>query len=196
MTAETLAQSIPTFKPAKADAPLTGPGIGSRWYAFRAAARQEATAEAHLARQGFSTFLPRLAVVRRHAGKSERRKVWLFPRYGFVALDLDRQRWRSVNGTLGVEGLVMGGERPMPVPPGVVEALQARADRDGTVEVGADLPPGSRVQLIDGPLAGTLATLVRLDDRGRAELLIELMAGGARVLVDRDHLVAATPNAG
>lgn len=175
------------------------PPIGSdaepRWYAFRAAAGREATAEAHLARQGFTTFLPRLAVVRRHARKVEMRKVWLFPRYGFVALDVTRQRWRSVNGTLGVEGLVMGADRPLPVPRGVVEDLRARADGDGVVDFDRGLTPGSPVQLTDGPFAGALATLVRLDDRGRAELLLALMTGAVRVKVDRDRIIAAPPPA-
>ena len=53
----------------------------------------------------------------------------IFPRYLFVVLDLDRDRWRSVNGTFGVARLVMmAGDRPQPAPHGVVEALVALAD--------------------------------------------------------------------
>lgn len=178
-------------------ATLPAPGADAspslRWYAFRATARQEATAEAHLADQGYATFLPRLNVTRRHARRAETRQVWLFPRYGFVALDLTRQPWRRVNGTRGVEGLVMAADRPLAVPHGVVEDLCARADADGVVDFSRGLTPGSAVKLVSGPFAGAYGTLVKLDDRGRAELLLALMTGAVRLRVDRTRLIAVPP---
>ena len=80
---------------------------GARWYAFHTLPRAEGVAEAHLLRQGFEVFVPRVLVTRRHARKLETVKVAFFPRYGFVRLDLDRHRWRSVNGTTGIASLVI-----------------------------------------------------------------------------------------
>lgn len=159
-----------------------------RWYAFSALPHREAAAEANLVRQGFTVFVPRLKVTRRHAGRSEVKVVWLFPRYGFVALDVERQPWRSVNGTFGVANLVMATERPLPVPRGIVEEMRAAADADGVIDVDQGLAPGATVELVCGPFAGTLATLVSLDGRGRAELLLSLIGGGVRMTVARDVL--------
>lgn len=74
-----------------------------RWFAFRLRARLEAAAEINLALQGFRTFFPRLLVTSRRARKFETSTVLLFPRYAFISLDLKKHRWRSVNGTIGVE---------------------------------------------------------------------------------------------
>jgi transcription antitermination factor NusG len=59
-----------------------------------------------------------------------------FPRYQFIVLDLARHQWHSVNGTIGVSRLVMCGDRPHPVPPGVVEAVIEAADARGVLQLG------------------------------------------------------------
>ena len=46
----------------------------------------------------------------RHARKILNVRAPLFPGYLFVSLDLTRDRWRSINSTYGVLGLIMGGE--------------------------------------------------------------------------------------
>lgn len=165
---------------------IEGAEATGRWYAVHTLPRGEATAEAHLLRQGFEVFLPRFARVVRHARKIKRRKAPLFPRYGFVRLDLTRQRWRSVNGTAGVASLVMGRDLPLAVPTGVVEALLACATCEGVVDLDHGLRPGDPVRLIAGPLAGQLGILTRLDDRGRVEMLLSLLAGKVRLTVARE----------
>jgi transcription antitermination factor NusG len=87
-----------------------------RWYLVRALTNREAFAAEHLERQGFSTFLPRQPRTIRHARRIRVSLAAYFPGYLFVTLDLARQRWRSINGTLGVAHLVGAGERPTPVP--------------------------------------------------------------------------------
>ena len=47
----------------------------------------------------------------------------LFPRYLFVILDLERDRWLSVRSTVGVSRLFTQDGRPVPVPVGIVESL-------------------------------------------------------------------------
>ena len=74
------------------------------------------------ARQSFGVYLPRYTKMRRHARKIEAVARPLFPRYLFVALDLARDRWRSIQSTFGVVGLVMSGEQPAPLPTDVVES--------------------------------------------------------------------------
>lgn len=95
-----------------------------RWYVVRTQPHREARASFHLGNQGYHVFLPRFLRSRRHARKFETVLAPLFPRYLFVVLDLTRDRWRSVNGTPGVEHLLMRGEGPEPVPRGLVEGLR------------------------------------------------------------------------
>jgi len=87
-----------------------------------------------LQRQGWQPFLPFHLATRRHARKFRAVRAPIFPRYLFVGLDLARDRWRSVNGTVGVQRLVMAGDQPLPVPVGVVETLMQSVDSLGNVK--------------------------------------------------------------
>ena len=163
----------------------------ARWYAVHTLPRLEATAEAHLARQGFETFVPRVLVNKKHARRIETVKAPLFPRYGFLRIDLERQRWRSINGTTGVAALVMAEDRPLAVPTGVVEALRAAVNADGVIDFDRGLQPGDPVRLRDGPFAGALGVLERLDDKGRVEMLLSLINGTVRLRIAREAVEAA-----
>ena len=99
-----------------------------RWYLVRSLVGRELVAEGQLRNQGFSTFLPKQLKTIRHARRLRVALSAFFPAYLFVRLDLGRDRWRSVNVTLGVACLVGPAASPTPVPSGVVEALIAAAD--------------------------------------------------------------------
>ena len=100
-----------------------------RWYVAHTLPRRELGAKKQLEFQGYRTFLPLHFKTVRHARQFRTVKAPFFPRYLFVSLDLSRDQWRSVNGTFGVASLIMEGERPKPVPRGVVEALEGFAGR-------------------------------------------------------------------
>ena len=168
--------------------PITAAETESRWYAVHTLPRVEATAEAHLVRQGYEVFLPRIRSTRRHARRVEAIAAPLFPRYGFVRLDLGRDRWRSINGTIGVACLVMGRDLPRPVPKGIVEDLIAAVDPDGFVDFGRGLAPGDPVRVCNGPLSGQTGILLQLDGKGRVEMLLSWITGTVRVKVARNLL--------
>ena len=104
---------------------------GSRWHVIYTLPRMEAVAQGQLDRQGFEVFFPRIWETRRHARRTETVRAFMFPRYGFACFDPERDCWRSINGTIGVSGLVMARERPQPVPQGVVGAMVEAAARRG-----------------------------------------------------------------
>ena len=116
-----------------------------------------------------------------------------FPRYLFVALDLGRDRWRSVNGTFGVARLVMAGDRPLPVPSGIVEALIAAADDRGVLRFdgAGSLRVGQQVRVLAGPFADQVGRLTSLDDNGRVRLLLDIMGGHVPVEVSSAALLPA-----
>ncbi len=57
------------------------------WYAVHTHSRSEQKALAHLARQGFSAYLPQFLKQRSHARCRDWVPAPLFPRYLFVAFD-------------------------------------------------------------------------------------------------------------
>ena len=161
-----------------------------QWFAVHTLPHKENSAELHLKNQSFITFLPRIRKTMRHARRFYSKLVPLFPRYLFVALDPERDQWCSINGTYGVARLVMQHNRPLPVPPGVVESLLVLADDNGCVhlERSKDLHPGQKVLIETGPLASHIAVIEHLDGKGRVALLLELMGQKARVYARADAL--------
>jgi transcription elongation factor/antiterminator RfaH len=158
-----------------------------RWYLVRTLTNREALAAEQLARQGFATFLPRQPKSVRHARRIRISLAAYFPGYLFVTLDLSRQRWRSINGTLGVSHLVGAGDRPTPVPKGVVEALIAASDARGVL-AGPPLQAGQTVRIIAGAFADQLAVIERLDDAGRVRVLLGIVSGQVAVDLGRNLL--------
>jgi transcriptional antiterminator RfaH len=120
----------------------------------------------------------------RHARKLRTIRAPVFPRYLFVVLDLQRDRWRSVNGTFGVAGLIMANQLPQPVPGGVVETLHEWLDESGRLRLDRDLKVGQRIRVSAGPFAAALGTLTRLDDHGRVSVLLEIMGGQVAAQLD------------
>ncbi len=78
---------------------------GERWFAVQTLPHREAGACLQLENQGYRVFLPRIRKTRRHARKLDTVLAPFFPRYLFIILDMNRDQWRSVNGTFGVSQL-------------------------------------------------------------------------------------------
>jgi len=170
------------MRPAGAGPGEPGPvslGDNERWYAVYCLPFAELRAEGNLRNQAFRTFLPKRHRTVRHARRLTTTAAPFFPRYLFAILDLTRHQWRKVNGTVGVSRLVMRGDWPQPVPPGVVEALAAAADANGVLHFGHNLAVGGSVRLMAGPFADQIAVLDRLDDSGRVRVLLDIL--GRRV---------------
>ena len=162
-----------------------------RWYAVHTLPFAETRAEAQLVNQRVRTFLPKRQKTVRHGRKLSTITAPFFPRYLFVILDLERQRWRSVNGTFGVSSLVMGGDRPIPVPHGVVESMLEVADVDGLLQLRSDLKVGAAVRVTSGPFTEQLGILDRLDDSCRIRVLLEILGRQVPVCLSRSQVMPA-----
>lgn len=156
---------------------------------MRTLAQNELRAAHHLTNQGFRVFVPRCWKNRRHARRLETVSTPLFPRYIFTVVDRTRDRWRSINGTFGVDRLLMSGGEPQPVPHGVVETLILAADLEGNIDFNFRLREGQSVKVTAGPFADLIGTLEKLDEKGRVRVLLELMGGTVRVALPA-HFVA------
>jgi len=161
------------------------------WYCVQTLASKEALALLHLQRQDFIVFLPRLAKARRHARRYDTVLAPLFPGYLFVQMDPQRQRWRSINGTFGVARLILSGETPLQVPPGVVEALLEACDDRGLLQARQRdmLNLDDEVRILVGPFADRIARVARLDPRDRVELLLELLGRSVALTLPRSAVL-------
>jgi len=163
------------------------------WYVAHTHPHAEAKATAHLSRQGFDVYFPRYIKRRRHARRIETVPAPLFPRYLFVAIDLNAQRWRSIFSTVGVSRLVCNGEDPSPVPVGIVEALKSREDANGFIKL--DCRPrfhvGDKIRVLDGAFSSCLGLFEGMAERERVAILLDLLGRKVRVILDADLVAAA-----
>jgi transcription elongation factor/antiterminator RfaH len=162
-----------------------------RWYAVRAQPRKEAIASLHLRRQGFTTFLPLIEKVVRHPTRTATTSVPFFPSYLFVALSLGHDRWRSVNGTIGVQRLVSFGDQPAPAPAGLIEQLFANSSDKGLVNFDESFAPGAQVRIVGGPFNGLLGTFLKATDSERVSILMTMLAREVTVKVPKAAVTAA-----
>jgi len=150
-----------------------------RWYVVHTQPRAEAKALWHLDNQGFHGFLPRVVELRRHARKAQEVLAPLFPRYLFVRFDFDAVRWRAINGTRGVVGLLANGPRPLAVPQGVVESLLAMCDGRGAASLSAMgvFTRGLKVRIKSGVFGGHTGEVADIFAGGadRVRVLLSLL---------------------
>lgn len=147
--------------------------IHCRWHVARTRRAAENLAVRHLSQQNFSTFLPTFEKTTRHARKFIKKRAPLFPSYVFVHFDPAHTQWRSINGTLGVAGLLMNGDQPAPTPRGLIEDLMLAYSDPAT-------PPerfaiGDQVRMIGGPFADKVGRLAEIHGAGRVSVLMEFM---------------------
>ncbi len=167
--------------------------LDARWYAVQTQPNAETRAVTHLERQGYTTYLPRYLKRRRHARRVDVVAAPLFPRYLFVAINVEAQRWRSINSTLGVSRLVCNGEAPATISASVVSQLRAREDERGfiTLERRPLYAPGDTVRILDGAFAASLGLYEGTADHDRVAILLDLLGRKVRVRLDVDAICAA-----
>jgi transcriptional antiterminator RfaH len=163
------------------------------WYVVHTLPRAEARALCHLQNQGFRCFLPQLRTLRRHARKIEPVMAPFFPRYLFVEFDATAVRWRCINGTRGVVGLLTDGTNPLPVRHSVVESLRQQSDDTGAVSLSALglFTQGVKVRITAGALAGQVGRLGKLSAHDRVVVLLDFMGAQASVQMPAYGIEAA-----
>lgn len=159
-----------------------------RWICVHTLAKKELFAAANLEYQGFRCFVPKVLKTVRHARRTKTTLAALFPRYLFTVIDLGVHPWRSIRGTFGVADIIMGDERPRPVPVGVVENLIEVTDAAGSVDFRDQLQVGQDVRILTGPFAEQMGRLAHLDDKGRVAVLLEIMGAERLVKTERAAL--------
>lgn len=153
--------------------------------------KQEPTATVAIQQLGFETYLPLILreIRQRTRGpwKSTLRLVPMFLGYTFVAFKVDDPRWGAIQQQRGVTRVLRFSDNPSPLKDGVVPALRKLSQEASQAPQAASLaiPAGSKVRIIDGPLAGREG-LVAWSNEERVQFLFTLFATERRVTVARE----------
>ena len=160
------------------------------WFAVITKPRAEATAQEHLARQGYQCLLPQVKRVLRSAAGLKTRIESLFPNYLFLRADPDFVSLAPVRSTRGAIGLVRFGGEPVCVPDDVIDRIRSRIDLgDGLIKlVTPELEPGQGVRVMDGPLVGWEGVFLSPEGMDRVRLLLQLLGTSREVVVPRRQL--------
>jgi len=167
--------------------------MSRRWYVVHTQPHAEFKALAHLRRQNFEAYLPRYTKRRRHARRIEQVASPLFPRYIFVALDLELSQWRPIRSTIGVSSVVCCGDAPAPVPEGIVEEIQSRENDGGMVELRPllNVRRGEPVRIVDGAFCDYLGLFEEITEDRRVGILLNLLGRSVHVFLPEAFVSAA-----
>ena len=164
----------------------------TNWFVIQTQPNQEFRAETHLRRQGYDVWLPCIKKIRRHARRIENVQRPLFPGYMFVRMDIEEQPWRAINGTFGVRNILCQNNKPQTIAQGFVEALRNRAADDGcTIPVDDGIREGGNVRIAQGPFEDCIGTILKIADRDRIMLMLQILGREVRAIVSRHEVVSA-----
>lgn len=147
----------------------------SAWYAVFTKPRLESTANLHLQRQGFTTFLPQIAENRRISGSWQQQVVPMFPRYLFLQANSSQQSLAVIRSTRGAVGLVRFGMRPCTVPEQLIESLKTHSEQQLQTPPSVPFTPGQPVRIVEGIFSGYEAVLHAQTANQRVEILLDLL---------------------
>ena len=153
----------------------TGLDLHTSWYAVRTRPRHERVVRSLLAEKSFSVFLPEHKVWSRRRDKRQVIQVPLFPSYLFVGTESNQEKLQQVKWTRGVVHVLGVNGDPIPVPHQEVKALQILVASGEKMSPLSYLVPGSRVRILEGPLAGAEGKVLRRGKRSRLVVTVNLL---------------------
>ncbi|MFZ3155515.1 transcription/translation regulatory transformer protein RfaH [Pseudomonas sp.] len=140
------------------------------WYLVHCKPRQDARAEEHLLRQGYTCYRPQHSCERIVRGRRQTVSESLFPSYLFIQLASDAN-WAPLRSTRGVSRIVAFGGMPLRLDNSLIAHLQQRT---ATI-VKPALEAGDSVRITQGGFAELDAIFVAMDGEQRVLLLLNML---------------------
>ena len=150
------------------------------WAAIHTKARCEKVVAKHLRERNVPVFLPLITHRRRYGSRSRTSELPLFS--GYVFYDYEALEREEVFGTRKVAGIHLPDD-PEELREDLTN-LAAALSRDPEVQRGEIGPPGTRVQVMEGPLRGTFGELVRRGPRTLLVLSVRFLGFSAEMTID------------
>ncbi len=168
---------------------------GPAWYCIRTLHKHEHIADANLRQlEGVTSFYPRLRASQRLRGKDVTVIEPLFPCYLFARFKLSEQLNR-VRYTYGVKRVVSFTNDWPTIPDEEIEQLRAAFGKDSILERPLpDLPAGTEVEIMQGPLRGFKALVTYyMPAAQRVRILVDLLCQKTPAEVDVRDIVVHRP---
>ena len=149
----------------------------SNWILVYTKAREEQRAKKNLENQGFEIFLPMIAFAKLNQSKPTTLKA-MFPRYLFVKINTELDKWTRIKSTRGVSHLVVFGQRFAEMPHQVIEHLKSGADENHIFRQAItrqEFQKGDKLVIKKGVLKGKEATFLSKTGKERVRILLKLM---------------------
>lgn len=157
-----------------------------RWFAAYVTARHEKQVATQLKNRGIQHFLPVYRSIRRWKDRRKELELPLFPSYVFVNIAMkDRLQVQCVPS---VVQFVSFHGMPAEIPGQEIEMLQNGLSRTGCAEPHPFLKIGRRVRVLSGGMKGIEGILVRMKDKCRVVITIELIQRSVAMEVDEGDI--------
>jgi transcriptional antiterminator RfaH len=156
----------------------------AHWICARTEPMRESAAQHFLGLNGFTSYCPRIRVVRRHHGRRIETKPVLFPSYLFIWVT---GGWWAARWSPGIVGLLTnGGAEPARVPSQIIDSLRQR-ERGGLIELPKQgFKVGDKVMVRAGPFTNHHALFQGQRPHQRVEVLLQLLGSVQKVELPRD----------
>lgn len=160
-----------------------------RWYALHTFSGYENVAKENLETvitkfglqdRIFDIIIPMESVVEEKNGKKKLVERKSMPCYIFVKMIYGDDLWHNVTRTRGITGFVGPNGRPLPL-----TEEEVRKNKLEKIKVEVDLKVGDKVEVIDGPLEGTIGTVQSVNpETSIATVIVEMFGREAPVELD------------
>jgi len=145
---------------------------------------------AHFAEIGIISFLPLTRKLHIWHDRKKYIKRPLFPSYIFVHLN-EIANYFKVADTKGVLYFVKSGKEISVVSESIITGIKLLADYSENIEVSSThFAPGQKVFISDGPLTGLSCEVIRIDNKQKMIVRVELLKRSLLVAFPEHHLVA------
>ena len=161
----------------------------AKWYALHTYSGYENVAKENLLavipkfnlqNRIFDIVIPMETVVEEKNGKKKLVERKSMPCYIFVKMIYGDDLWHAVINTRGITGFVGPNARALPL-----TEEEGRKNKLEKIKVEANLSVGDKVEVIDGPLEGTIGTVQSVNaEGGLATVIVEMFGREAPVDLD------------
>jgi transcriptional antiterminator RfaH len=161
------------------------------WAVVNTQPYRERIALENLARQAFHAYCPFVRRRVKHARRVDDVLRPLFPSYLFVHFSTPTQHWRPIMSTFGVRMLVRFGEQLAFVADEFIEELRSHEIDGEIVHPATSYAIGQMVHVTIGPFSGLVGTIIKMDDKDRLVVLMDLLSRPVKVQIAARMVVPA-----
>ena len=158
------------------------------WYAVYTKPRHERKVNAHLSREGITTFLPDIERWSRRKDRKKKIMYPIFPGYLFINTELSVENRLKVIKTRGVVRILGTKGVPTAIPENQIEAIQRIVNNDKEISPYPYLKTGQMVRVINGPLNGVEGIFISDKGKGKLVISVDILHRSVSVEIEESNL--------